>query len=562
MPAKRKRFTEFGRKEMDNWWWVNEDTQTFMSRGYLRPGETVQERSWAIANRAGQILGDPEFAVKFYHYLSRGYYSLASPVWSNFGRSGLPISCNNVYVDDTIHDILMKTAEIGMQTKNGAGTSAYLGAIRPRGSRINTGGVADGPAHFAQLIDSTTEVISQGAVRRGSCAVYLDVDHPDILEFLEFREINSVVKNLSLGVCISDSWMESMLAGDPDKRKVWSRIIRKRVESGYPYLFFTDTVNRAAPQPYKDLGRRIYSSNLCSEITLSSSVDESFVCDLSSLNLVTRDEWVYTDAVEMLVSFLDAVMSEYIDKTEAMPLMANARRFAINQRALGLGVLGWHSYLQKLSIPFESKEALELNIVVHKEISERALAQSEKLAKTLGEPPMLKGYGRRNMTLMAIAPTTSSSFILGQVSPSIEPLASNYFVKNLAKGNFTYKNPYLKEVLRAHGKDDKETWSSILEHAGSVQHLDWLSAHERKVFKTFAEIPQIAVVQQAADRQNFIDQAQSLNLMIPPDTPPKDISKLLITGWNLGVKTFYYQRSANPAQELARDILNCESCSA
>jgi ribonucleoside-diphosphate reductase alpha chain len=276
--------------------------------------------------------------------------------------------------------------------------------------------------------------------------------------------------------------------------------------------------------------------------------------------MVTADEWMETDAVETMIFFLDAVMEEYIKKTKGVKFMESAYNFAKHWRALGLGQLGWHSYLQSKMLAFEGFDAQMLNTKISKFIFERATEASKQLAEMFGEPEGMKGYGMRNLTVTAIAPTTSSSFILGQVSPSIEPLASNYFVKDLAKGSFTYKNPYLVKVLESHGKNDEDTWKDILMKKGSVQHLDFLTQHEKEVFRTFSEISPLTIVQQAAARQKWVDQAQSLNLMIPHTAPVKDVNALLIEGWKLGVKTFYYQRSSNPSQELVRDILTCASC--
>ena len=548
---------------MEDFFWLNDDSRTFLSRGYIDGDKTAERRISDIAEAAADILNDYDFADKFYNYMARGYYSLSSPVWSNFGTSkGLPISCNGVYVEDRMESILGKTAEIGMQTKMGAGTSAYLGSLRSRGSAINTGGTADGPVHFANLLETTVDIIAQGNVRRGSCAVYLDIESPDILEFLDTREEGSTIQNLSLGVTISDEWMQSMIDGDADKRNIWARVLRKRRESGYPYLFFKDTVNNNKPQVLKDKERTIWASNLCSEIALPSAEDESFVCNLASMNLLTYDEWKLTDAVETMITFLDAVMTEYIRKTRGIQFMESSHNFAVRWRALGLGQLGWHSYLQSKGIAFESFDAMLLNTEIAKTIKERSIKASQDLAQKYGEPEGMKGYGLRNLTVAAIAPTTSSSFILGQVSPSIEPLASNYFTKDLAKGKFTYRNPYLKDVLAKYEQDNEETWVSILKRGGSVQHLDFLTEDEKNVFKTFSEISPLIIVQQAAARQKHIDQAQSLNILIHPDVSAKDVNALLIEGWKLGVKTFYYQRSANPAQELVRDIMNCAACEA
>lgn len=543
--------------------WVTPETEDFMSKGYLLPGETVYSRVADIAEAFGEICASSAKAEKFYDYMSRGFYSLASPVWSNFGRDrGLPISCNGSFIPDSIEGIMDKASEIAVMTKHGAGTSAYLGAIRPRGAIIRTGGTADGPVHFASIIETVVDVVSQGNVRRGNCAVSLDVEHPDIMEFLEMREEGSLVQRLSMGVCISDKWMQDMIDGDADKRAVWARIIKKRFETGYPYILWTDTVNNAAPDVYRDLCMKIHASNLCQEIALSSDEQESFVCNLSSMNLLKYDEWKDTDAVEILTWFLDSVLTEYIHKTDGMKHMDAPNRFARRQRAIGIGTLGWHSYLQSKMIAFESFDAARLNAEIHKQIAERSLKASQKMAYILGEPELLKGYGRRNVTLMAIAPTTSSSFILGQVSPSIEPLASNYYTKNLAKGKFTYRNPYLKQVLASYGKDDEETWMDILDRQGSVQHLDFLSDHEKAVFKTFSEISPKTIIQQAAQRQKFIDQSQSVNLMIDPNASLKEVNELMIEAWKLGVKTLYYQRGANPVHMLSKSLTNCAVCEA
>ena len=493
--------------------------------------------------------------------MSRGWYSLASPIWANFGKErGLPISCFGSYIDDTMEEILYTVSEVGMMSKMGGGTSAYFGSIRPRGATISSGGNSNGPPHFMELFEVVTNVVSQSNVRRGSFAAYLPVEHPDVEEFLQIRDDGHPIQNMSFGVTVSDKWMKAMIDGDKEKRRIWGKIIKKRFESGYPYIMFSDTVNKKSPKVYRDKKIRINNSNLCSEICLSTGIGESFVCDLSSMNLLHYDEWKDTDAVETLTYFLDAVMTEFINKAELVPFMKRPLHFAKTQRALGIGVLGWHSYLQSKMIPFESFEANMVNIEIHKLIKKKSQDASKEMAEIYGEPSLLDGYGMRNVTTMAIAPTTSSSFILGQVSPSIEPLNSNYFVKDLAKGKFTYKNPYLESILEGYGKNNKTTWKSILVKGGSVQHLDFLTEEEKLVFKTFGEISQKDIIIQAASRQKHIDQSQSLNLMIHPSTPPRDINKLLIEAWELGVKTLYYHRGTNPAQELSRNLLTCSSC--
>jgi ribonucleoside-diphosphate reductase alpha chain len=548
-------------------YWLNKDSRKFLERGYLLEGETAEQRIRDMAETAEKYLNMKGFADQFEDYMHSGFYSISSPIWANFGRKrGLPISCFGSYVGDTMEEIMNKVSEVALMTKHGGGTSAYFGALRGRGTPISSGGESTGSVHFMELYDKLMEVVSQGSVRRGSFAAYLPIDHPDIEEFLKIRGEGHPIQNLSIGVSVSDEWMKKMIDGDKDARKIWGLVIKKRFESGYPYIFFSDNANKQAPQIYKDKGLKINNSNLCSEIMLSNSEDESFVCDLSSMNLETWEEWKDTDAVEVLVYFLDAVMSEFIEKTEGMKFMEAPRNFAISQRALGVGVLGWHSLLQSKMIPFESMEAKMLNNQIWKRIRERADNATCELAKLFGHAPIFSfsdnkpEYNRRNTTTLAVAPTTSSSFILGQVSPSIEPLNSNYFVKDLSKGKFTYKNPYLKKLLKEKGKDDDDTWKSILIKGGSVQHLDFLNEDEKNVFKTFGEISQKEIIIQAAQRQKYIDQGQSLNIMIPPNTKPKDVNELMIFAWEQGIKSLYYQRSANPAQELARSILSCKSC--
>jgi ribonucleoside-diphosphate reductase alpha chain len=543
------------------YYWLNKDSRKFLERGYLIEGETPEQRIRDIAEAAEKYLKIEGFADKFVGFMKKGFFSLSSPIWSNFGRKrGLPISCFGSYIKDTMESILHKVAEVGVMTKHGGGTSAYFGDIRSRGTKISSGGESTGSVHFMELYNKLMNVVSQGNVRRGSFAAYLPIDHGDIEEFLQIRSEGHDIQEMSFAVTVSDEWMKAMVAGDKDKRKIWSKVIQKRFETGYPYILFSDTANNNAPQVYKDKGLKINNSNLCSEICLSNDEDESFVCDLSSLNLERWDEIKETDAVETLVYFLDAVMSEFIDKTKDMQFMEAPRKFAINQRALGVGVLGWHSLLQSKMIAFESFDAKMINVDIWKTIRERADKATQELAAIFGEPELLKGYGRRNTTTLAIAPTTSSSFILGQVSQSIEPFNSNYYVRDLAKGKFSYKNPYLKQLLKEKSKDNDDVWKSILEYGGSAQHLEFLSEHEKDVFKTFEEISQKEIVIQAAQRQKYIDQSQSLNVMIPHNAKPKEVNELLIFGWEQGIKSFYYQRSSNPSKELARSIMTCKSC--
>ncbi len=546
---------------MSDIYWLNDDSRKFLERGYLLPGETPEQRIVDIATKAQEYLGIEGWANKFIDYMHRGFYSLSSPIWSNFGRDrGLPISCFGSYIPDDMEKILGKVAEVGTMSKVGGGTSAYFGDVRPRGAEISTGGTSTGVHHQLTVFDALTNYISQSNVRRGSFAAYLPIDHGDIEEFLGIRGEGNSIQDLSIGVTVSDEWMESMIAGDKQKRGIWGKVIKKRYESGYPYIFFSDNANNQAPQVYKDKNKRINASNLCTEIFLSTEDDESFVCDLSSLNLAKWAEIVETDAIEVLTYFLDAVMTEFINKTRGIKNMESPHKFAVTQRAIGIGVLGWHSYLQQESIAFESMEAKLQNSVIFKTIQERTTAASRLMALEYGVPSLMEGYGLRNSCLVAIAPTTSSSFILGQVSPSIEPLNSNYFTKDLAKGKFTYRNPELTKVLRNYDKDDTSTWKSILTKGGSVQHLKFLTDHEKEVFKNFGEISQKEILIQAAQRQRYIDQGQSINMMVPPNTKPKEVNELLVWAWENGIKSLYYQRSANPAQELARSLNECSTC--
>lgn len=548
---------------MSKYYWLNEKSREFLSRGYVREGQTAEQRVREIAEAAEKYLGLKGYADKFEDYMSRGWFSLSSPVWANYGlERGLPCSCNGSYIEDTMESILYKNAEIGMMTKNAAGTSAYFGKLRHRGATISSGGTSSGAVHFMELFDKVSNVVSQSSVRRGSMAAYIDIDHPDLEEFLRIKGEGHPIQDLSIGVCISDEFMESLINKNEKNLNIWGQVIKKRFESGYPYIQFTGTANKNAPKVYRDKGIKIHASNLCNEIQLSSDAETSFVCVLSSINLLHYEDWKNTDAVEVLTYFLDTVTEEYIKKTNNMPFMSAPNKFAVEQRAIGLGVLGWHSYLQSKRIAFESMEAKLLNAQVFKLIDEKSLKASKELAEKYGEPELLKGYGERMVTRLAIAPTTSSSFILGQVSQGIEPQNSNYYVKKLAKGSFTYKNPYLKELLAEKGKDSQEVWKSVLEQGGSVQHLDFLTQEERDVFKTFGEISQKEIVIQAAQRQKFIDQGQSLNLMIPPSATIGEVGKLLFFGWQQGVKGFYYQRSSNPSQLLARSLNECKSCEA
>ena len=543
--------------------WLNEQSRTFLSRGYLLDGQTAEQRIRVIADGAEKHLGIEGFADKFYDYMGRGFYSLASPIWSNYGIDrGLPVSCFGSYIDDHMESILHGHAENGMLMKTGGGTSGYFGAVRHRGAPIRNNGESSGSVHFMEMFDKLASVVSQGNVRRGFFSPYLPIDHPDADEFLDIATEGHPIQGLTTGITVSDEFLNKVKAGDAAARRLWAKVLQRRSEIGFPYILFSDNVNKGKPDVYKDLDMTIWASNMCSEIALPSSPEETFTCVLSSLNLLKWDEIVDTDAVQVLIMFLDTVVSEFIEKTVGQKYFERARRFAERHRALGAGVLGWHSFLQSKMIAFESAEAAKLNLQIAKTIRERADAASYDLARRFGEPELLKGYGRRNTTLLAIAPTKSSSFILGQVSQSIEPEFSNCYVKDLAKSKTTIKNPYLIKLLQDKGQDTHEVWESIKNMDGSVQHLTILTQEEKEVFKTFAEINPEAIITQASVRQTYIDQAQSINLMLDPDTPVKEINALYLLAWELGVKSLYYSFSMSKAQSLTRKRVMSQGCSA
>ena len=552
--------------------WLTENSRKFLESGYLTGDTTPEERILEIAQHAEKILGIEGYAEKFYKYMSEGFYSLASPVWSNFGKKrGLPISCFGSCIADDMGDILYTQSEVGMMSKLGGGTSGYFGKIRHRGAEVKNNGSSSGSVHIMQLFEKMVDIVSQGSVRRGRFAPYLPIDHQDIHEFLEIGTEGNPIQELTHGVTVGDQWMQEMIDGDVDKRTLWAKVLQRRGEIGYPYIFFRDHANNGTVDVYKDKKLEIHGSNLCTEIMLPSNEDWSFVCCLSSMNLLHYDKWKDTDAVETLTYFLDAVMEEFITKLEVyknssdrddqltFTFMEKAYNFAKENRALGLGALGWHSLLQSKMLSFDSEEAFKLNSEIFKTIKDKSYKASEELAKLFGEPAVLKGYGRRNTTLNAIAPTTSSAFILGQVSQGIEPIWSNSYVKDIAKIKTTIKNPFLVDLLEEKGQNTTEVWRSIRDFDGSVQHLDFLSENEKDVFKTYPEIDQNVIVYQAANRQNHIDQGQSINVMVHPDMPIKDVNNIYITAWKLGIKSMYYQHSMNAAQKF-KQKKSCDSC--
>lgn len=568
--------------------WLNDNSRRFLAAGYLEAGETAESRIKEIANHAQSLLEqmwkeqnfrllDPHgplkppnsrenipseienFSEKFQDYMSRGWFSLSSPVWSNFAKTrGLPVSCFGSYAYDSCQSIIYTNAEIATMTQKGGGTSVYVGALRERGAPISTGGNSEGPFSFLPLFESSANVLKQGATRRGSLAAYLDIDHPDIEEFLEIRQEGCELQDIFSGVCVSDEWMQSMVDGDADKRAIWGKVLRARSITGVPYILFSGNANANKPAWYTN--DKIYASNLCNEIMLPSNGEESFVCVLSSINLLHYHEWKNTDAAQILLMFLDAVNEDFIRKAREIPYMDRPVRFAENHRALGMGVLGWHSFLQSENLAFNSFKAMGYTSKIFEHLKKETYKASNTMAGWFGEPEKLKGHRMRNATCMAIAPTKSSSFILGQVSQSIEPYHANYFIDDKAKIQTVFKNPYLRQILMDLGQDNDDIWDSIANHNGSVQHLEILTDAQKEVFKTFAEISQMDIVQQAAIRQKYIDQGQSLNLMIHPDCPVKEENALYVEGWKQGIKGFYYRRTFNAASQFSRELMTCTSC--
>lgn len=537
--------------------WHNEESAAMLTRGYLLDGETVISATRRIARSAAKYADNPGLEQRVFDLIGKGWLVPASPIWANMGTDrGLPISCFGSYIEDSMEGILSTLAEVGMMTKIGGGTSAYFGAIRHNGADIKMNGKSNGPVPFMQLYDTAMRVVSQGSTRRGSFAAYLPVEHPDILEFLKIKDIGFYIQDLSFGVTVTDAWMRDMIAGDPKKREIWAAVLHSRKEKGYPYILFHDTVNKMKPECYKD--RTIWASNLCSEIMLPSNKDESFVCCISAMNAEKWDEWKDTDAVRTAIEFLDAVMEEFIQKATGIAHMQRAVKFAKNHRAIGLGLCGWHSLLQSKGYPFNSLASFSLTHSLMGKIRDDAYKASELLALSKGPPEAFPGLNRRNTTLMAIAPNTSSSSIMGQISSGIEPFESNYYVKDLAKGSFTRKNRHLEKILEERGLNTDEIWRNIHKAGGSVLGVPELQ-DVHQVFLTFGEINQFELLHQAGVRQKFIDQGQSLNIHVPPGTDLKTINKLHIWAWESGVKALYYQRSKSASQGFSLNEV-CSMC--
>lgn len=536
--------------------WMNQEAIDTLSRGYLLPGETPRKLFLRLAKTAGKYLTkNPGIEEDIFEIFWRGYLGGASPVLSNFGAPrGLPISCYSNHIGDSRDSIYSHLKESSALSQYGGGVGTYFGEIRPAGAPISGGGKSSGVVGWMRQYDFCASVVSQGGVRRGSFALYLPIDHPDLPEVLRRKDHTQGDPrdwiDSNIAVTITDNWIEDLLAGDLEKKKIWGEVIKTRLMCGSPYLIFIDNANRANPDCYKQRNLMVKLSNLCSEIFLHTDENHTFVCVLSSLNEARWEEWkdwrgpkTGKTVPELGIYFLDAVVEEFIHKASRMVSMGRAVRFAKKSRALGLGVMGLHSLYQSKHIPFASPEARELNLEIHKKINTLAHKASCDMAVEYGEPEWCEGSGQRHTHLIAIAPTKSNSVICGAGSEGIEPVEDNYYSAPGAKGTFVRKNRYLEKYLEGINKNTEEVWDSILDFRGSVQHLDFLDDHAKEVFKTAHEINQFELIKQAGDRQPYVCQGQSLNLRVKPDASAEYLNKLHLSAWKAGLKSLYYLKS-------------------
>ena len=546
---------------------LDEVALSTISKGYLLPGETPKKAYRRVAHAVAMRLGRPDLENKFFKYIWNGWIGLASPVLSNTGTDrGLPISCFGIDTPDSIRGIGLTNAELMRLTSLGGGVGISLSRIRERGSTIKGNGKSEGIVPWAKIYDSTIIATNQGSVRRGAASVNLDINHPDINEFLQIRrpkgDPNRQCLNLHQCVVVDDAFMRKLNDRDEEAMGLWLEILKARVETGEPYIMFKDNINKDNPMAYLMNNLDVSMTNICSEITLHTDEEHSFICCLSSLNLAKYDEWKNTDVVETAIYFLDGVMQEFIDKTEGKEAMKRTYRHAVKGRALGLGVMGWHTFLQKKDLPFNSISSTAWTHTIFSQIKLKAEEASRQLAKEYGEPLWCKGTGMRNTHLLAVAPTVSNSRI-NSCSAGIEPQPANVYTFNGAKGTFIVKNPELIKRLEKNGFNTQKIWDQILVDNGSVQNLpsEVLNEEDKEVFLTFSEINQLGLVQQAALRQKYIDQTQSLNLCFDPTDSPRWINQVHIEAWKLGVKTLYYLRTDSVIKgDLGSRVADCVSC--
>lgn len=539
-----------------------------ISKGYLLPGETPKKAYKRVASAAASRLNRPDLENKFFKIIWNGWLGLASPVLSNMGTDrGMPISCFGVDTPDSIRGIGLTNAELMKLTSVGGGVGISLSRIRQRGTEIRGNGKSEGIVPWAKIYDSTIIATNQGNVRRGAASVNLDINHGDIDEFLEIRrpkgDPNRQCLNLHQCVVVDDAFMRKLESRDPDAMGRWAKILKARMETGEPYIMFKDNVNKNNPISYMMNNLEVSMTNICTEITLHTDEEHSFICCLSSLNLAKYDEWKDTDAVQLATYFLDGVMQEFIDKTAGKDSMARTHNHAKKGRALGLGVMGWHTFLQQKGLPFNSIASTAHTHQIFSDIKNKAEAASRQLAIEYGEPTWCKGTGMRNTHLLAIAPTVSNSVITGGISAGIEPVPANIYTFNGAKGTFIRKNKSLENLLESKGENKEKWWDQMLADGGSVQNLpdNVLSPEEKELFLTFPEINQLELVRQAAIRQRYIDQTQSLNLSFDPNDSPKWINQVHMEAHKLGIKTLYYLRTDSVIKgDLGSRMADCVSC--
>ena len=548
--------------------WMDEISLATISKGYLLPGETPKKAYRRVAAAAAIRLKKPELENKFFKIIWNGWLGLASPVLSNMGTDrGLPISCFGVDTPDSVRGIGLTNAELMKLTALGGGVGISVSRIRPRGTEITGNGKSEGVVPWCKIYDSAIIATNQGSVRRGAASVNLDIEHPDIEEFLQIRrpkgDPNRQCLNLHQCVVVGDNFMRKLESRDQDSMALWAEVLKSRMETGEPYIMYKDNVNKNNPIAYMMNNLDVTMTNICTEITLFTDEEHSFICCLSSLNLAKYDEWKDTDTIELATWFLDGVMQEFIDKSNGRDSLKRTHNHAKKGRALGLGVMGWHTYLQQKGMPFNSIASTAYTHNIFSKLKNDAEKASRDLAAEYGEPLWCRGTGMRNTHLLAIAPTVSNSVITGGISAGIEPLPANIYTFNGAKGTFIRKNKVLETLLEEKGENKDKWWDQMLADNGSVLNLpdNILSPEEKELFLTFPEINQLELVRQAAIRQRYLDQTQSLNLSFDPNDSPKWINQVHIEAWKLGVKTLYYLRTDSVIKgDLGSRQADCVSC--
>lgn len=540
--------------------WLTTGGYQLVKEKYLYETDSLRDTYSRIARTAARHTDDPGYWYeRFNDIMWKGWLACSTPVLSNMGTiKGMPVSCSGGYIPDSIEGFYDGYKETAILTKHGFGTSSYLGDIRPRGSKIRTGGKASGTLPIIKHFVQDMRDVAQGTSRRGAWAGYLPIDHQDFHEVIDYVEHHP--DDLNIGWIITDRFLDSLSNGDRDSIGRYQRSLKVKAVTGKGYYFFVDKVNNLSPQCYKDNGLDVKASNLCTEITLHSDKDHTFTCVLSSMNLEKYDEWKDTDAVFVSTVFLDCVASEFISLSKNIPGMAAANNFTTKSRALGLGALGFHTYLQCKSIPFESLEAHMLNVEIFRGIRDSAEQASKWMAESWGEPEWCRGYGRRNSHLIAVAPNTSSALICGGVSQGIEPVVANLYNQPTSAGEIYRVNPVFLEFAKKAGKWSEQLVAELVASEGSVQGLDWLTEHEKQVFRTAYEIDQSAIIRMAAARQPYIDQAQSINLFFNADEDEGYISQIHKDAFlNPMIKSLYYMRTKAGVSASKNECLACEA---